>query len=1132
MTVVDTQLPEQALSQSVHTNSDITISAISDVQSTTTTTTTTTTPVTTIQKPVVESNNKDINNAETELDAELSINPDIANSKVNRCRRRTLTASSSCTIRSPLSQGYTFTQLTEEEEEGEEKDDKNCTKENNQGVEEARFDRPDHSLRRSNTHSSDGLATENNVVSYTSRYSIQSSRSAGRRASYASSRTYSLRDSWRTSWTSYTSGLALDHKDGTTAAATHQSGTTDTPLSPAARELLATFTPIRELDLTMSMEKELPVRKPAVSEALRRLNSGGDWSDDDEADLLKRASSAPGTPMDNSGLVDEIRRTGLPTESDAAKYRATQRAAPPSHKVDFPMPASPASSSSGHRSRTDSMDSVSSWQQHRPPTPTFRPPSVMPTLENADTASVYVPDHDVPSGLRGEDNSDLDTKSVFDDRQKIAYVGLCYLILAERYTGRSAAGQEKKAGWASAMNFSRQMLRKLYQHMGLSPEEQKMVENMSGHGVLPSDVARTLIIECKEVTLPAMEACEAPIMNNSEVDTLSNSNNSSNNDDDDGDDTGSIISATTPTVPSTPLKRSESISSTTSSSLKTKTHHATQSVASDVTTATTTTVAQTISMDVRWTIVADLFLLIISESQYDARARLLLKDITKILELDWNEFVQLERRVAEQLRINDEVAETMKHEIRDSEARNREGRGRRWALLGLATLGGGLMLGLSAGLLAPVIGAGLAAGFSGIGVAGTGAFLAHTGGVALITTGGVLTGGGLAGKKMFKRTRGIQVFQFHPLLDQKRVNVILCISGWLTCEEDVWLPFSVLDPGIGDQFCLCWEPKLLYELGSVLKILAGEVLSQAVQTALAHTVLATLMAGLAWPLALTKLGYLVDNPWSIGLDRARKAGLILADTLLHRNQGFRPVTLFGYSLGARVIFYCLVELARMHAFGIVEDVFLFGTPITAPREVWDDATSVVSGRFVNGYHQKDWVLGFLYRVGARHPVAGLSAIEGIRGLENIDVTNDVRGHLGYRVAVPRLLKKMGIPVTAEEFQEPETEEEREEREAAERLEVARKRQSELMNNELQQAMAELLASGCKVREIKSTLPVLGVAEEENEEEETKSDNDDEKADRNSVKSETIGKHGIMDRKSIDGVAQDDTVTIRPHTALA
>ena len=59
-----------------------------------------------------------------------------------------------------------------------------------------------------------------------------------------------------------------------------------------------------------------------------------------------------------------------------------------------------------------------------------------------------------------------------------------------------------------------------------------------------------------------------------------------------------------------------------------------------------------------------------------------------------------------------------------------EAQRRRYVMMGLATLGGGLVIGLSAGLLAPVIGAGLAAGFTTIGVAGTNGFLAGSAGAA------------------------------------------------------------------------------------------------------------------------------------------------------------------------------------------------------------------------------------------------------------------------------------------------------------------------------------------------------------------------------------------------------------------
>ncbi|KAJ1960645.1 hypothetical protein H4R35_007528 [Dimargaris xerosporica] len=228
---------------------------------------------------------------------------------------------------------------------------------------------------------------------------------------------------------------------------------------------------------------------------------------------------------------------------------------------------------------------------------------------------------------------------------------------------------------------------------------------------------------------------------------------------------------------------------------------------------------------------------------------------------------------------------------------------------------------------------------------------------------------------------------------------------------------------MGDQYALYFEPEMLRELGSILKMLAGEVLSSATVQLLQYTMLHTLMSALTWPITLTKIGYLVDNPWSIGLDRTQKAGAILADVLLHRAQGYRPVTLVGYSLGARLIFYCLLELAKSNAFGIVEDVILFGTPVTAPEEQWRECSSVVGGRFVNGYARNDWVLGFLYRYTnlSRGVVAGLMPVEGVSSIENIDISDIMDGHMSYRNYMPKLLKIVGFEVTSDEFLDPEEE---------------------------------------------------------------------------------------------------------------
>ena len=95
------------------------------------------------------------------------------------------------------------------------------------------------------------------------------------------------------------------------------------------------------------------------------------------------------------------------------------------------------------------------------------------------------------------------------------------------------------------------------------------------------------------------------------------------------------------------------------------------------------------------------------------------------------------------------------------------------------TAGGGLVIGLSAGLLAPVIGAGLGAAFTAVGVSGTSAFLAGTGGAAVITTAGTLTGSSIAARGMARRTRAVGTFDLLPLHNNKRVNCILTVSGWV-----------------------------------------------------------------------------------------------------------------------------------------------------------------------------------------------------------------------------------------------------------------------------------------------------------------------------------------------------------------
>jgi hypothetical protein len=68
-------------------------------------------------------------------------------------------------------------------------------------------------------------------------------------------------------------------------------------------------------------------------------------------------------------------------------------------------------------------------------------------------------------------------------------------------------------------------------------------------------------------------------------------------------------------------------------------------------------------------------------------------------------------------------------------------------------------------------------------------------------------------------------------------------------QDDVRLPFSVLDPIVGDVWSVLWEPEMIRETGDALKILTSEVLTQVGQTVLQTTVMATLMTALQWPIS-------------------------------------------------------------------------------------------------------------------------------------------------------------------------------------------------------------------------------------------------------------------------------------------
>ncbi|KAG0226515.1 hypothetical protein BGX31_007272 [Mortierella sp. GBA43] len=333
---------------------------------------------------------------------------------------------------------------------------------------------------------------------------------------------------------------------------------------------------------------------------------------------------------------------------------------------------------------------------------------------------------------------------------------------------------------------------------------------------------------------------------------------------------------------------------------------------------------------------------------------------------------------------------------------------------GLSIAAGATVIGLTGGLAAPLVavGAGVLLG-SGAAVLGT------TAGIAVMASLFGLAGGGLAGYKMHRRTKDLKVLSFVPILKDPTLpqipslHLAIVISGYLFEENDVvdaWRETAEIALDGTEVFHLTFEPEELIALGNAVQVfLATEAVRMVSAQVISQTVFATLASALVLPFGLMRAGDLIDNPWVVAMDRARKSGFVLADILIERVQGNRPTTLIGYSTGAVVIWECLLELAKRQEYGLVNSVVLLGAPImTDQSEKWKAASSVVSHRFINGYSKKDVVLGSIFRLHSMGlDVAGLQPVQAEPRIENVDLTDIVGGHLEYRENLNMIISLLG-----------------------------------------------------------------------------------------------------------------------------
>jgi hypothetical protein len=244
--------------------------------------------------------------------------------------------------------------------------------------------------------------------------------------------------------------------------------------------------------------------------------------------------------------------------------------------------------------------------------------------------------------------------------------------------------------------------------------------------------------------------------------------------------------------------------------------------------------------------------------------------------------------------------------------------------------------------------------------------------------------------------------------EQRRLRVTIGINGWLNTEDDIKKPWRILSTDT-EVFALRYEMSVLLSLGTALNDLVRSVAWTAFKAeVIKRTLLATLWAAL-WPIQVLAVASNVDNPFNRAHNRSRKAGQLLADALINKVQGERPVTLMGYSLGATTIHACLQSLAERHAFGLVDTVVLIGTPAPSNSAHWRAIRPVVSGKIFNVYSENDMVLGFTYRMHSLAlGIAGLQPIKDVKGIVNVDLSESVSGHLRYPSLTGEILHKCGF----------------------------------------------------------------------------------------------------------------------------
>eukprot|EP01028_Stygiella_incarcerata_P004828 TRINITY_DN2097_c0_g1_i7.p1 TRINITY_DN2097_c0_g1~~TRINITY_DN2097_c0_g1_i7.p1 ORF type:complete len:983 (+),score=295.76 TRINITY_DN2097_c0_g1_i7:105-3053(+) len=406
--------------------------------------------------------------------------------------------------------------------------------------------------------------------------------------------------------------------------------------------------------------------------------------------------------------------------------------------------------------------------------------------------------------------------------------------------------------------------------------------------------------------------------------------------------------------------------------------------------------------------------------------------------------------------VESQTAEEREDDVSDQTQRASEDKYRA-VKIGAAAVGAGALFFLTGGLLSPVIGTALHALGAGAAISTvTGA--TGVSGTLLISGAFAAGGAAFASKKMAILTKGLDEFSFQPLCERgigQSHCFTICIDGWKSLREPFsWerichraglldIPRRNDDESVDDLqleneiLQLTWETEHLLNLGKALEDLQKNMISSLGRTMAVRL----LVPVLAWPATVFGLASGIDSPWNMVMDRSLKAGRALGRCLFRGILGRRPTTLIGTSMGARVIYFSLLELQRLlkkyvkkqsskskkqsssksssksapvdhvapptYVKDCIENVVLFGAPVPGDPKLWRQIRSLVQGRLINVHARSDFILRLVFRTveisKVLSPVAGVLGVD-LADVENVDASDVITSHLDYQK--PEIIQKI------------------------------------------------------------------------------------------------------------------------------